>query len=100
MRSEEVDVCFTSQTKPGPNMAFAVARNSARKESREEKSEFIWLSRACGMGTGVGEMYVKNRWLLWAIEAWLKRDAWLASRACLIRRVFVRAFSSTVPGGR
>lgn len=64
MRSEEEDDCFTSQTKPGPNMAFAVARNSVRRESREEKSTFICLSRGGGMGTGVGEMYVKKRWLL------------------------------------
>ena len=64
MRREEDDVCLTSQTKPGPNMAFAVARNSARNESSEEKSVLIWVSRACGTGTDVGEMYVKKRWLL------------------------------------
>ena len=36
---------FTSQTKPGPNMAFAVARKVARKDSREEKEASISLAR-------------------------------------------------------
>ena len=29
--------CLTSQTKPGPNMAAAVAMKVVRKESRDEK---------------------------------------------------------------
>lgn len=37
---------YTSQTKPGPNMAVAVARKVARRVSREEKERFISLRRA------------------------------------------------------
>ena len=46
---------FTSQTKPGPNMAFAVAMKVVRRESREEKEALISLVRGSGMGTGVGD---------------------------------------------
>ena len=44
-------------------------------------------------------MALKKRWLLWAMEAWLKREAWLAERAYLSRMFFVMLFSSGVPEG-
>lgn len=37
---------WTSQTKPGPNMALAVAMNSSRSESTDEKSAFMAAVRS------------------------------------------------------
>lgn len=36
----------TSQTKPGPKMAEAVARKVERKEAREEKESFMSLRKS------------------------------------------------------
>ena len=51
---------FTSQTKPGPNIAFAVAMKVARKSSIELKElESSFLKRE-DIGVGVGERVEKN----------------------------------------
>lgn len=41
--------CLTSQTKPGPNMAAAVAMKVSRKESMEEKERVMYLARTSGI---------------------------------------------------
>lgn len=46
--------CLTSQTKPGPNMAAAVAMKVVRKESRDEKELSMWTASSLGMVTFVG----------------------------------------------
>ena len=53
---------LTSQTKPGPNMAFAVARNVVRRESREEKDLSIssWRSELGLGGRLAGVRHLKN----------------------------------------
>lgn len=75
---------LTSQTKPGPNMAFAVAIMVARRFSREpslpndlDSSAVRWVEG----GVGSGERVEKNWWLFQAMDAWLKRDAAAGSRA-------------------
>jgi len=88
---------FTSQTKPGPNMALAVARKVVRRDSGEEKDLVIWWARMDDISGGSGEMALKKKWLLWAMEAWLKREAWSADRAYLRRMFLVMLFSSGVP---
>ena len=73
---------LTSQTKPGPNMAFAVARKVVRRDSMEEKDLSISF-RSSVLGPGAcmaGVRHLKNMWLLWAMEAWLKVEAMLAWR--------------------
>jgi hypothetical protein len=37
------------------------------------------------MGCGLGEMFLKKKWLLWAMEAWLKMGALEGSRAVATR---------------
>lgn len=46
--------CLTSQTKPGPNMAAAVAMKVVRKESRDEKEPSMWAASWLGMVVFVG----------------------------------------------
>ena len=55
---------LTSHTKPGPNMAFAVAMKVARKDSGEEKELEIVRFRESDMGLGSGERPAKKLWLL------------------------------------
>jgi len=50
-------------------MAVAVARKVLRRESGEEKDVVICESMLEDMGGGSGEMALKKRWLLWAMEA-------------------------------
>ena len=57
-RVEEFLRC-TSQTKPGPNMAAAVARRVERRVSREENERFIWLRRGSGIGVVSGDWRIR-----------------------------------------
>ena len=68
-------LCRTSQTKPGPNMALAVAMKVSRSESGEEKDSLILEARIVDIGGGFGERVEKNWWLDQAMLAWLKREA-------------------------
>jgi hypothetical protein len=72
---------LTSQTKPGPNMAFAVAINSRFNVSTDEKDASSDCCRELGMAVGWVERVLKKKWLLCAIEAWLNSDAMLGWRA-------------------
>ena len=75
-------MCRTSQTKPGPNMALAVAIKVARSDSGEEKESLILVVRWGDILGGVGERVEKNWWLDQAMLAWLKREAASGLRAC------------------
>ena len=90
---------LTSQTKPGPNMAFAVARKVARKDSMLEKEAEMRFSREGEMGEGVGERVEKKEWLFQAMEAWLKREAWVGERAYSTRMSLVGRVASLVSEG-
>lgn len=46
---------FTSQTKPGPNIASAEAKNVRRKDSKDENELFIWVAKDSGIGRGCGD---------------------------------------------
>lgn len=46
--------CLTSQTKPGPNMAVAVAMKVSRKESMEEKEPVMYEARTSGISVVPG----------------------------------------------
>ena len=46
---------LTSQTKPGPNMALAVARKSALKDSMDEHDSVMASESFWGTGTVVGD---------------------------------------------
>ena len=52
-----------------------------------------------GVNGGHGEptSELKKKWLLWAMEAWLKRAALLGSRACLRSMSLTKEGSSGVP---
>ena len=80
-------------------MALAVARKVARKDSILEKEAEILFSREGEMGEGVGERVEKKEWLFQAMEAWLKREAWVGERAYSTRMSFVGRVASLVSEG-
>lgn len=70
-------------------MALAVAMNSRRRVSIEEKEASRPRWRVAGMVVVSVERVEKKKWLLCAMEAWLKREAIDGWRAYLMRRFFV-----------
>lgn len=80
-------------------MAFAVARKVARKDSMLEKEAEMRFSREGEMGVGVGERVEKKEWLFQAMEAWLKREAWVGERAYSTRMSLVGRVASLVSEG-
>ena len=60
---------LTSQVKPGPNMAPAVARKVSLKASIVEKECSIRERRNGEGAVGCGDRVLKKRWLLSAMEA-------------------------------
>ena len=60
---------FTSQVKPGPNIAAAVAMKVSRKASIDAKECSMRDVRKVDGVVGVGDRVLKNRWLLSAMEA-------------------------------
>lgn len=51
---------MTSQTKPGPNMAAAVAMKVSRKESMEEKEPVMCWARVSGISVFSGHCREKG----------------------------------------
>ena len=88
-----------SQTKPGPNMALAVAMKVFLRESGEEKERVNWPVSWLEGGAGVGDTVV----IVWcefqAMEAWLKREAEAGLRQWVRRRSRVGRSPSLVAGG-
>ena len=52
--ARSLDGFFISQTKPGPNIPFAVAMKVERNDSRDEKESSIYFASSDGMGGGFG----------------------------------------------
>jgi hypothetical protein len=67
-------------------MALAVAMKSRRRVSTDEKEVSRDFRRESGISVLAGERQLKKKWLLCAIEAWLKREAMVGLRAYLTRR--------------
>lgn len=82
-------LCRTSQTKPGPNMALAVAIKVSLRDSGEEKESLIRDLRVEDICGGLGDRVEKNWWLAQAMLAWLKREAAWGCRAWVTMRSFV-----------
>jgi len=53
--SSRTDLSRISQTKPGPNIEVAVARNWVRRVGREEKEVEMWERRVGEGGVGWGD---------------------------------------------
>lgn len=51
------------------------------------------------MGEGVGERVLKKEWLFQAMEAWLKREAWVGEREYSRAMSFVGRVKSLVSEG-
>ena len=64
-----------------------------------EKEEEILDVRRGEMGEGLGERVLKKEWLFQAMEAWLKREAWVGERAYSRAMSFVGRVKSLVSGG-
>jgi len=91
----------TSQTKPGPNMTSAVARNVSRSVSVDEKSLLICIWKLVdGRDSTPGFVLRpwKKKWLLKAMLAMLKAYALVGSRAKSMTSDFAVWFSYGVSG--
>lgn len=88
---------LTSQTKPGPNMAAAVATKVLRRDSGEEKELVTFSIMRGDMAVGVGDRVEKNWWLFQAMLAWLKSEAMEGSRAVARRISWVGLSAYLVP---
>ena len=88
-----VERCFawTSQTKPGPVMAFAVVNMVLRRTSMEpnDASSSFWRVGYLSRGVGTGESESQKKCVLCARLAVLKMEAKVGLRANCRTRDFV-----------
>ena len=75
------------------------ATNGTSFVEAEYMDMVVRASVEVGINGGHGERTseLKKKWLLWAMEAWLKRAALLGSRACLRSMSLTKEGSSVVP---